>query len=160
MPGITSTLKRNKVVTLGEVMMRLTTPGQARFVQSEKFNIIYAGAEANVAAALAHWGIHTSHITAFPHNDLGKSAAQYLREFGVDIDYIKFVEGRLGVYFIESGNTVRAPKVIYDRFNSCFANITGRNSKRRGVVSLVGNYTCDITIGSNGLPARVEGRQE
>ena len=124
MPGITSTLKRNKVVTLGEVMMRLTTPGQARFAQSEKFKVIYAGAEANVAAALAHWGIHTSHITAFPHNDLGKSASQYLREFGVDIDYIKFAEGRLGVYFIESGNTVRAPKVIYDRFNSCFANIT------------------------------------
>ncbi len=104
-------------------MMRLSSPGQARFTQSHSFNVIYAGSEANVAAALAWWGVPAAHVTCFPDHDLGKAATQYLTQFGVDTKYIVYQPGRLGVYFLESGASLRSPKIIYDRFDSCFAKL-------------------------------------
>src|SRR5687768_11354136 len=123
MPEIISTSTRRKVITLGEVMMRLSSPSQARFTQSDSFNVIYAGSEANIAAALAGWDIPAAHVTCFPDHDLGTAATNYLRQFGVDMQHVRYQPGRLGVYFLESGASVRSPKIIYDRFDSCFANL-------------------------------------
>ncbi|WP_186757738.1 sugar kinase [Echinicola salinicaeni] len=111
-----------RVITLGEIMMRLSTPGHERFVNSNTFNTVYGGAEANVAVSLAYWGLSSAHVTAFPNNDLGKAATQYLRFAGVDTSYVYFDEGRMGLYFVENGAMQRSSKIIYDRFDSVFAN--------------------------------------
>src|ERR1044072_6489431 len=110
---------QKKVVTFGEVMMRLSPMAQARFVQASHFDALYAGSEANVAASLATFRIPAAHITCFPDNDLGKAATAQLKYYGVNMDYTVYQEGRLGIYFIEHGASVRAPKIIYDRFGSC-----------------------------------------
>ena len=113
-----------KVVTFGEVMLRLSTPAFQRFSQAVSFDVTYAGAEANVAVALRNFGIPTAHVTAFPNNDLGLAATQALAKFGVDTSYIQFCDERMGLYFLENGAVQRAPKIIYDRFDSAFAHIT------------------------------------
>ncbi len=114
---------KKRVVTFGEILMRLTTPDYKRFTQTNNLQVEYGGTEANVALALANWGVPTAHITAFPNNDLGKSAYNYLRQYGVNTEHIVFNEGRMGLYFLESGAMQRTSKIIYDRFNSAFANI-------------------------------------
>jgi 2-dehydro-3-deoxygluconokinase len=103
--------------------MRLSPKGNGRFIQAAEFDALYAGSEANVAASLSYFGISSAHVTAFPESDLGKAAAYQLRHHGVNIDYIVFNEGRIGVYFIEHGASIRSPKIIYDRFDSCFAKL-------------------------------------
>ncbi|SNR92940.1 2-dehydro-3-deoxygluconokinase [Belliella buryatensis] len=112
---------KKKVITLGEVMMRLSTFGHDRFLQADQFNIVYGGAEANVAVSLAQWGLETYHVTAFPDHDLSRAAIQYLRQVGIKTDYVYQSEGRLGLYFLENGAMQRASKIIYDRFDSAFA---------------------------------------
>jgi 2-dehydro-3-deoxygluconokinase len=116
-------MSSNKVVTLGEIMLRLSTPGFARFTQSTNFNVTYAGAEANVAVSLTNFGIPSTHITRFPDNDLGEAATQALRKFGVDTSFILYGEERMGVYFLENGSIHRASRIVYDRFDSAFAHI-------------------------------------
>lgn len=110
------------IVTLGEVMMRLSTPGNQRFLQTDSYQVVYGGAEANVAVSLAQWGQKASHVTVFPKNDIGKAATQYLRQMGVSIEHVFQAEGRMGLYFLENGAMQRASKIIYDRFDSAFAN--------------------------------------
>ncbi|MFN3803340.1 PfkB family carbohydrate kinase [Belliella pelovolcani] len=112
---------KKKVITLGEVMMRLSTVVHERFLQADQFNIVYGGAEANVAVSLAQWGLETYHVTAFPDHDLSRAAIQYLRQVGIKTDYVYQSEGRLGLYFLENGAMQRASKIIYDRFDSAFA---------------------------------------
>jgi 2-dehydro-3-deoxygluconokinase len=112
-----------KVVTFGEIMLRLSTPGFVRFTQSNSFNITYAGAEANVAVSVANFGIPSAHVTRFPDNDLGAAATQALRKFGVDTSSIMYGGERMGVYFLENGAIHRASRIIYDRFDSAFAHI-------------------------------------
>jgi 2-dehydro-3-deoxygluconokinase len=112
-----------KVVTFGEVMLRLSTPAFQRFTQAVSFDVTYAGAEANVAVALRNFGVPTAHVTSFPNNDLGHAAAQTLAKFGVDTSHVDFGDGRMGVYFLENGVVQRAPKIIYDRSDSAFAHI-------------------------------------
>lgn len=114
-----------KVITLGEVMMRLSTQSNERFLQANQFNINYGGAEANVSVSLAQWGIKSYHVTAFPDHELGKAAINYLRQMGVGIDYIFTSDGRMGLYFLEKGTMHRSSKIIYDRFDSAFANFDG-----------------------------------
>jgi 2-dehydro-3-deoxygluconokinase len=114
---------KNKVITLGEILLRLSTPGFARFTQAGNFQALYAGSEANVAASLSHFGIPSAHVTRFPDNDLGKAAVQTLRRYGVDTQYIAFGPGRMAIYFLENGSMQRASRVIYDRFDSAFAHI-------------------------------------
>lgn len=114
-----------KVVTIGDVMMRLSTPGNERFLQANSYNVVFGGAEANVAVSLAQFGIQAAHVTAFPANDIGKAAKAYLRQMGVDTSFIFFQEGRMGLYFLENGSMQRASKIIYDRFDSTFANFSG-----------------------------------
>ena len=112
-----------KVITFGEIMLRLSTPGYARVVQSDFFNATYGGGEANVAISLAQLGIPAAHVTRFPDNELGKAATNLLQRFGVDTSHIIFGGDRLGIYFLETGASVRASKVIYDRSHSAFSGL-------------------------------------
>lgn len=111
------------VISLGDVMMRLSTPGHARFIQSESFQVRYAGSEANVAAALAGWGISSAHVTRFPENDFGRAATEALRRYGVNTSHIIYGPERLGVYFLENGAMQRASRIVYDRYDSAFSFI-------------------------------------
>jgi len=113
----------SKVVTFGEVLMRLSTPGFSRFEQARQLDVTYAGGEANVASALAYWGHHTAHVTRFPDSPIGRSAAQYLHFHGVDISNIIYGGPRMAVYFLETGAALRASQIVYDRVNSSLATI-------------------------------------
>lgn len=112
-----------KVVTFGEIMLRLSTPGHARFIQSTGFDATYGGGEANVAVSLAQLGVDAAHVTRFPDNELGKAATNLLRKYGVQTQHIVYGGERIGIYFLENGASVRASKVIYDRSNSAFAQL-------------------------------------
>lgn len=112
-----------KVITFGEIMMRLSAPGFARFTQASQFQALYAGSEANVAASLSILGIPSAHVTRFPENDLGTAAIQSLQRYGVGTEYIVLGDGRLGLYFLENGAMQRSSKIVYDRFDSAFARI-------------------------------------
>lgn len=107
-----------KVVTLGEIMMRLSTPDYKRFVQTENFDITYGGGEANVAAALCNYGQNGVFISKVPDNALGQAAINHLRRYGVDTQFIARGGKRLGLYFLEPGVSMRASQVIYDRADS------------------------------------------
>jgi len=116
-----------KIVTIGEVMLRLSPPGNQRFFQTNSFEVEFGGSEANVGAALAYWGMQVAHITAFPDHEIGWSAAGSLRKNGIDTQFIPFVPGRMGVYYLEQGAMQRSSQVIYDRADSAFANLDGVN---------------------------------
>lgn len=111
------------VVTFGEIMMRLTAPGQQRFTQAAHLDITYGGGEANTAAALAQMGIPSAHVTMFPDNDLGRSAAAFFQKAGVDHANFHYKAGRLGLYFMEVGAGLRPSRIIYDRYDSAFAQL-------------------------------------
>lgn len=110
----------SRVVTLGEMMLRLSPPGYARFWQAESMDVNYGGAEANVAASLAQLGHQASYVTKLPENALGDAAAGTLRKAGVDCSHIVRGGERLGIYFLENGASVRPSSVIYDRADSAF----------------------------------------
>lgn len=110
-----------KVVTLGEIMLRLSTPGHQRFVQADRFDITYGGGEANVAVALCNYGLSGTFITKVPNNAIGQAAINHIRRYGVDTQYIVRGGKRLGIYFLESGASMRASQVIYDREISAIA---------------------------------------
>ncbi len=112
-----------KVITFGEVMMRLSPPGFLRFGQARSFDVIYGGGEANVAVSLANFGVPVDYVTRLPDNDLGDACAQFLRQYGVGVDKIVRGGDRLGIYFLEVGAVQRGSKVIYDRANSAIATI-------------------------------------
>ena len=104
-------------------MLRFSTQAFSRFTQATAFDVTYAGAEANVAVSIAHFGIPSAHVTRFPENDLGEAATQALRQYGVDTRSIIYGENRMGLYFLENGAMQRASRIIYDRFDSAFAHI-------------------------------------
>src|ERR1700704_5481954 len=110
-----------RIVTFGEVMLRLKSPGFERLLQSPVLEATYGGAEANVAVSLAQFGLPVSFVTALPSNSLGESAVSEIRKFGVDTSFIKRAGDRLGIYFLESGSNQRASKVTYDRAGSSIA---------------------------------------
>lgn len=112
-----------KIVTFGEIMLRLSTPGFSRFVQAASFDATYGGGEANVAISLAQFGMPAEHVTRFPDNDLGRAATALLRKYGVGTDHIVYGGNRLGIYFLEFGAISRPSKVVYDRAGSAFADI-------------------------------------
>lgn len=112
-----------KVVTFGEIMMRLATPGYERFCQANQFNISFGGGEANVAVSLANYGIETEFVTRLPQNDLAASCVKELRKYGVGTSHIIYGGERLGIYFLETGAVARASKVIYDRAHSSVSEI-------------------------------------
>ncbi len=115
-----------KVITMGEIMLRLSTPGYARFVQSQQFDVNYGGGEANVAVSLANFGMDSYFISKIPKHEIGQSAVNSLRRYGVKTDYIVRGGDRLGIYFLETGASQRASKVIYDRSNAAVTEL-GKN---------------------------------
>ncbi len=114
----------DKVVTMGEIMLRLSTPGYSRFVQSQQFDVNYGGGEANVAVSLANFGLDSYFISKIPKHEIGQSAVNSLRRYGVRTDHIVRGGDRLGIYFLETGASQRASKVIYDRSNAAVTELS------------------------------------
>ena len=110
-----------KIVTLGEIMLRLSTPGNTRFVQSDSFDVVYGGGEANVAVSCANYGHEAYFVTKLPKHEIGQSAVNALRKYGVKTDYIARGGDRVGIYYLETGASMRPSKVIYDRAHSAIA---------------------------------------
>ena len=112
-----------KVITFGEVMLRLAAPGNERFIQSPLLSATFGGGEANVAVSLANYGIPVSFVTRLPANDLGMACIKELRGLGVGTEHIVSGGERMGIYFLETGAVNRASKVIYDRSHSALSEI-------------------------------------
>ncbi len=112
-----------KVVTFGEIMLRLSTPGFTRFVQTQNYDATYGGGEANVAVSLSNYGLDSYFVTKLPQHEIGQAAINHLRRFGVKDNYIVRGGERVGIYFLETGASQRASKVIYDRANSAVTQI-------------------------------------
>lgn len=110
-----------KVITFGEIMMRLNPEGYRRFVQADRFEASYAGGEANVAVGLAQFGMDAAFVSKVPAHEIGQCAVNELRRFGVDTSLILRGGDRLGLYYVEKGASQRASKVIYDRAGSAIA---------------------------------------
>jgi len=112
-----------RVVTFGEIMLRLSTPGYQRFAQATSFDVNYGGGEANVAVSLANYGLESRFITRLPQNDIGRACRMELEKYGVDTSKINYGGERLGVYFLETGAVSRASKVVYDRSHSALSEV-------------------------------------
>ncbi len=110
-----------RVVTFGEIMLRLSAPDGTRLAGAHSFDATFGGGEANVAASLAGYGRPASFVSRVPANDLGESAVRFLRSQGVDTSGVDVAPGRLGIYFLEPGASQRASRVVYDRSDSCIA---------------------------------------
>ncbi len=111
------------VVTFGEIMMRLATPGYLRFAQTSNLELTYGGGEANVAVSLVNYGLTANFVTRLPKNDMGQRALNELRGLGVGTGHIVRGGDRIGIYFLESGASQRASKVTYDRAHSAISEI-------------------------------------
>lgn len=110
-----------KVVTFGEMMLRLEPDGYLRFLQATSFGAIYAGTEANVAISLANYGIDSRYVTKLPTHEVGQAAVNTLRQYGVDTGFIARGGERIGIYFLEKGASQRGSNVIYDRAGSAIS---------------------------------------
>jgi 2-dehydro-3-deoxygluconokinase len=113
----------SKIVTFGEIMLRLATPGFERFSQIKQFNATFGGGEANVAVSLANFGLNVDYVTRLPKNDIAQSCVMDLRRYNVGVDKIVYGGDRVGIYYLETGAVARSSKVIYDRANSAIAEI-------------------------------------
>src|SRR5215472_9843266 len=114
-------LMENRIVTFGEIMLRLAPPGMERFLQTAQFVATFGGGEANVAVALAGLGVPAAYVTVLPNNPIADACVAELRRFGVDTSKIVRGKGRLGIYYLEGGANQRPSKVVYDRANSTIA---------------------------------------
>ncbi len=110
-----------KVVTFGELMLRLAPEGYLRFVQSEKYEATFGGAEANVAVSLANYGLHAAFVSKLPTHEIGQAAVNSLRRFGVDTSMVVRGGERVGIYYCEKGASQRPSKVVYDRAYAAIA---------------------------------------
>ena len=110
-----------KVVTMGEIMLRLSSAGNSRFVQCQSFDACYGGGEANVAVSLANYGHDAYFVSKVPAHEIGQCAVNALRRYGVNTKYVARGGNRLGIYYLETGASMRASKVIYDRAGSSVA---------------------------------------
>ncbi len=110
-----------KIVTMGEIMLRLSPAGNTRFVQADSFEVIYGGGEANVAVSCANYGHDAYFVTKLPAHEIGQAAVNSLRRYGVHTDFIARGGDRVGIYYAETGASMRPSKVIYDRANSAIA---------------------------------------
>ncbi len=107
-----------KIVTMGEIMLRLSTPNNEKFIQSDEFDVCYGGGEANVAVSLANYGHEAEFVTKVPENPIGECAVAALRKMNVGTQNIAKGGERLGIYFLETGSAMRASNVVYDRSHS------------------------------------------
>ncbi|MEM0930850.1 MAG: sugar kinase [Bacteroidota bacterium] len=113
----------NKVITFGEIMLRLAPPNFLRFSQTNSFDIIYGGGESNVAVSLANYGVPVQFVTRLPKNDIGECALMEMRKRSVGMEHVIFGGERLGIYFLETGAVSRGSKVVYDRAHSAMCEI-------------------------------------
>lgn len=111
----------SRIITFGEVMLRLKSPDFERLMQSPLLEATFGGGEANVAVSLANFGLDAAFVTALPDNALGRACRMEIRKFGVDVSQIRLMPGRMGIYFLETGANQRPSKVIYDRAASAIA---------------------------------------
>ena len=116
-----------KIVTMGEIMLRLSTPGNERFIQADEFDVCYGGGEANVAVSLANYGHDADFVTKVPANPIGECAVASLRKMNVGTKFIARGGDRLGIYFLESGSSMRASNVVYDRAHSSISTATAED---------------------------------
>ncbi len=114
--------KMGKIITFGEIMLRLAPEGYYRFVQAEKYGATYGGGEANVAVSLANYGMDAAFVTKLPKHEIGQAGVNALRRYGVDTSYIVRGGDRVGIYYLEKGASQRPSKVIYDRAHSAIAD--------------------------------------
>ncbi|QVY64347.1 sugar kinase [Polaribacter sp. Q13] len=112
-----------KLITFGEVMMRLSPPGYTMFSQATSFDLVYGGGEANVAISCGYLGMDAAHVTRFPDNALGKAATQFLRKHWLGTKNVIYGDNMLGIYFLEKGAVHRSSEVIYEREGSAFSLI-------------------------------------
>ncbi|MBN1431084.1 MAG: sugar kinase [Anaerolineae bacterium] len=112
-----------RIVTFGEIMLRLSPPGFLRFSQAHSFDAVYGGGEANVAISLANYGLPVDFVTRLPNNDIGEACLASIRQYGVGVDQIARGGERLGIYFLEMGSMQRGSKVVYDRAYSSISTI-------------------------------------
>lgn len=112
-----------KVITFGEIMLRLATPGNLRFAQTDNLSATFGGGEANVAVSLANYGIESEYVTRVPNNDIGNWCLSELRKLGVCVDNVLYGGDRLGIYYLETGAISRSSKVVYDRTHSSISEI-------------------------------------
>lgn len=112
-----------RVVTFGELMLRLSPPGNLRLVQTDSFDMYFGGSEANVAVSLANYGLESDYVTKLPCNSLGDAALNHLRRYGVNTTDVLREGDRLGIYFAENGFSYRNSVVVYDRANSAFSKL-------------------------------------
>lgn len=112
-----------QVITLGEIMLRLKSPGFERFFQSPAFEATFGGGEANVAVSLANFGIETAFVTALPDNAIADACVSYLKSKDIDTSFIKRTGERIGIYFLEAGANQRPSNIIYDRAHSSIATL-------------------------------------
>ena len=110
-----------KVLTFGEIMLRLKAPGHERFFQSPSLEATFGGGEANVAVSLANYGMDAAFLTVLPKNDIAEACIRELRYFGVDTSSILRGEGRKGIYYLQGGANQLPSKVVYDRAYSAIA---------------------------------------
>lgn len=112
-----------KIVTFGEVLLRLSTPNFQKIEQATSFNATFGGTEMNVGASLVKLGFDATHVTAFPNNLMGQKAKAFLRFLGVDTSHVVLDGDRIGTFFLETGAVMRASQIVYDRADSAFANL-------------------------------------
>ncbi|MEM5948451.1 sugar kinase [Spirochaetia bacterium 38H-sp] len=113
----------NKIITFGEIMLRLKSPEHQRLFQSPMLEATFGGGEANVAVSLSILGEKASFVSALPDNSIGDAAIRELMKYGVDTSYIKREKGRMGIYFLERGANQRPSNVVYDRDNTCISQV-------------------------------------
>jgi Sugar kinases, ribokinase family len=116
-----------KIVTMGEIMLRLSTPGFEKFIQADEFDVCYGGGEANVAVSLANYGHEASFVSKIPANPIGDCAVAALRKMNVETKHIARGGERLGIYFLETGASMRASSVVYDRAHSSISTATAED---------------------------------
>ncbi len=116
-----------KIVTMGEIMLRLSTPNHEKFIQADGFDVCYGGGEANVAVSLANYGHEAEFVTKVPENPIGESAVAALRKMNVETKHIAKGGERLGIYFLETGAAMRASNVVYDRAHSSISTATAED---------------------------------
>jgi Sugar kinases, ribokinase family len=116
-----------KVITFGELMLRLAPAGYYRFVQAESYGATYGGGEANVAVSLANYGLDAAFVSKMPKNEIGQAGINSLRKYGVDTSFVVRGGDRVGIYFLEKGASQRPSKVIYDRAGSAIAKAEAKD---------------------------------
>ena len=112
-----------KIVTFGEILLRLSTPGFQKIAQAESFDCTFGGTEMNVGAALVNFGFDVTHVGVFPENHIGKKAKAFIRKLGISDEKIHLKGQRMGLFFIETGAVSRASQIVYDRADSAFVNL-------------------------------------